>query len=248
MCKLLLDVFCLLAISVAVVASRGFFTWPAPTRTPLPCKSILLGLAIFACSHIVTQILGYGTLALVFFTGCLLVLPRSWSASILYSGNKPLTHFWRAIGSGIRMGVITIPVTQLLGLGIQGVLIHFLSAERLQTQALVRELQEGPINFHLLLCLGVLIPIVEELFFRGIVQTVLKNHIPRGYALLCASLIFTLAHVEPSLGGLIYLNMLFIFSLAAGFIYEKERNITAPITLHITFNLFQCVMLLHAKA
>ena len=74
-------------------------------------------------------------------------------------------------------------------------------------------------------------PIVEELIFRGLMYMRLKRMFGTGVAAFVTGLIFGLYHGNVSQG--IYA---FIFSYAAIFVYEKYKNIAAPIIMHMVAN------------
>jgi len=81
-------------------------------------------------------------------------------------------------------------------------------------------------------------PILEELVFRGFMQTYLKSKIGFWKALFCTSLIFALFHLSPSqgIGNFTLVFSLFTLALYLGFLYEKRKSLIAPIALHMTFN------------
>lgn len=76
-------------------------------------------------------------------------------------------------------------------------------------------------------------PIAEELFFRGIIQSFLKQYLgSRWRSLLLASLIFGMAHyVQPQV-----VLPLAALGLILGYLYERRGSLAAPIILHILFN------------
>lgn len=136
----------------------------------------------------------------------------------------------------------------MIGMLLNNILTLFIPEEFLKVQTVTMEVQESLIptslNLHFLLTVLVIMPIVEEIFFRGFLQTFLKDKLGRVSALIYVSIIFALTHVEASYGSLIFIPILFLFSLGAGFIYEKERSILSPIVCHVLFNSGSTVMLL----
>ncbi len=74
-------------------------------------------------------------------------------------------------------------------------------------------------------------PIVEELIFRGLMYIRLKRMFGSGIAAFVTGLIFGVYHWNLAQG--IYA---FLFSYATIFIYEKYKNIYAPIIMHIAAN------------
>ncbi|MCI9435486.1 MAG: CPBP family intramembrane metalloprotease [Bacilli bacterium] len=91
-----------------------------------------------------------------------------------------------------------------------------------------------------IICTGVLGPILEELLFRGIVFNRLKKFSKQMKSILLASFIFALFHANP-------IQMLYAFCLSfiLIYVYEKYKNIKAPIIVHIasnTINFFACML------
>ena len=74
-------------------------------------------------------------------------------------------------------------------------------------------------------------PIVEELIFRGLMYIRLKRMFGVGVASVVTGIMFGLIHGNVSQG--IYA---FLFSFAAIFVYEKFKNIAAPIIFHMAAN------------
>ena len=76
-------------------------------------------------------------------------------------------------------------------------------------------------------------PLVEEFFFRGLLQSALLNLTKsRAGAIVLTALLFALVHL-PQIQVLL---PLFVFSLALGYAYERSGSLTAPIIAHVAFN------------
>ncbi|MFQ5730305.1 MAG: lysostaphin resistance A-like protein [Waddliaceae bacterium] len=82
------------------------------------------------------------------------------------------------------------------------------------------------------------VPIVEELLFRGCLQTWLRGHFSRNGSIFLSSLVFALFHFAYSQGisNMVFVVGLFALSCFLGFIYERQRSLWAPIGLHSFFN------------
>lgn len=94
-----------------------------------------------------------------------------------------------------------------------------------------------------IICTGILGPILEELLFRGIVFNKLKTFNKQMRSILLVTIIFALFHTN-------LVQMLYAFCL--GFIliyvYEKYKNIMAPILVHIAsniMNIFTCMLIIN---
>ena len=89
------------------------------------------------------------------------------------------------------------------------------------------------------------VPIIEELLFRGFLQTWLRQKLSLVPAIVLTSLIFSSFHYSSSQGldNIELLSSLFILSCFLGFLYEKQQSIIAPIGLHMTFNAISVLMI-----
>lgn len=81
-------------------------------------------------------------------------------------------------------------------------------------------------------CVVVLIPIFEEIFFRGLVFNELRKNISLLLSIVIQALIFALAHGNVKQG--VYTFLLGVITAAA---YTWTKSIWSNIAIHITFNL-----------
>jgi len=81
---------------------------------------------------------------------------------------------------------------------------------------------------------GVLLaPITEEIFFRGLIQSMVRRYTRRPWAsILVASMLFTLVHIPH------WQNMpaLLVLSIVLGYNYERSGRLLGPIVTHALFN------------
>lgn len=76
-------------------------------------------------------------------------------------------------------------------------------------------------------------PIVEEVTFRGFMYGQLKGGMPMFAAMLISSWVFGMVH-----GDLIWFMYAFLLGIVLTYIGEKCGALTAPIIVHMAFNLF----------
>lgn len=97
-----------------------------------------------------------------------------------------------------------------------------------------------------ILAVVTIVPLTEELLFRGFLQTWLRGRIGRRWAIILTSLLFALFHFSVSQGmtNVELLCALFVLSCFLGFIYERQRSILAPISLHACFNAISIFLIL----
>lgn len=94
----------------------------------------------------------------------------------------------------------------------------------------------------LFLCFSFLIvlvvPAIEEMLFRGFLQTWLKQKLGRSKAIALASFVFACFHISPEQGlyNIQFFSALFLLSCFLGFVYERQQSLWASIALHATFN------------
>ena len=108
----------------------------------------------------------------------------------------------------------------------------------------------NPIYFILaMITIVILAPILEEFFFRGILQNFFKKFLNRWISIIFTSLVFAFVHYSYSqkLANITIVGSIFIFSLFLGFIYEKQKSLISPIFLHATFNAINVLNLLFLK-
>ena len=79
----------------------------------------------------------------------------------------------------------------------------------------------------------VLAPLTEEVFFRGLLQSMIRRWSPSPWvAIVAASVLFTAFHVNQPQA----LPSLFALSVALGYNYERTGRLYAPILIHAVFN------------
>jgi membrane protease YdiL (CAAX protease family) len=77
-----------------------------------------------------------------------------------------------------------------------------------------------------------IVPLFEELFFRGFVQTTIRSFVHRPWvAVIAASLIFVAFHAD-----LAHWPALLILGLCMGYAYEKSGSLFRAIFIHAMFN------------
>ena len=117
---------------------------------------------------------------------------------------------------------------------------HFGPPEEQVAVKLLKQSSEEPLLLLPMLFSVIFIaPWMEELLFRGFLQSWLKQSFGRFSAILLSALLFALFHyaAEQRYENAPILSSMLILGCFLGFLKEKERSLWAPIGLHVTFNL-----------
>jgi hypothetical protein len=80
--------------------------------------------------------------------------------------------------------------------------------------------------------LGILVPVMEEYLFRGLLYRRLKGCLPVGAAILLGSAIFALYH-----GNMVQILFAFPMGLVILLCYEKWQKMAVPILFHMAVNM-----------
>jgi len=171
---------------------------------------------------------------LLFFIGFLRVRRVRWSDAFGIKNNRR-----HAVLAGIALACIFLPVAE----GLQWGSFHLMTSLRLepQEQEAVRALRVTNTwtnRFVLGLLALFLAPVVEEIFFRGMLYPAIKQSgFPR-VAIWGVSLLFALLHFN-----LVSFVPLFFLAILLTLLYEHTDNLLAPIAAHALFNALNFGML-----
>jgi membrane protease YdiL (CAAX protease family) len=89
---------------------------------------------------------------------------------------------------------------------------------------------------------GFVIPLLEEIIFRGIFYQGLKSRLPVTVAILLSSSVFALFHLQPEA-----LIPIFVLSMIITYSYEKTESILTPIAIHSLNNFIGIVIIIFFK-
>lgn len=88
-----------------------------------------------------------------------------------------------------------------------------------------------------IICIGIIIPVMEELIFRGLIYKRFRENASAMRSIIYSALLFGLYH-----GNMVQ----FIYGVLAGvllaYLYEKFGSLKAPVLAHIVINIVSCVM------
>ncbi len=138
-----------------------------------------------------------------------------------------------AFGKYILIVGVSIPAA----LGINNILLLSNLSEMSQSYQRASELLYTPSLSVQILCLGMIIPIMEELLFRGLIFKRLRESMPMVSAVIYSALFFGLYH-----GNLVQMIYGTICGLLLAYTYEKFGSLKAPILMHMIMNIVACVV------
>jgi membrane protease YdiL (CAAX protease family) len=224
--------------ATAAAAAAGLGRPPAPAKTgdDLPTAVAMQAADAFA------KLLAI-SLAILLVRRLLVGGLRGWGLSF--------RRLLPGIAAGAAGYLVVIPLVYISSVGVNDLLQRFLHRS-MTPHATLAALASHPsllLKIALIFFAGVSAPILEELFFRGLLQTALIEQgwgfVPREVpdisyrpspahrwgAILITSLVFAAVHASLEQG-----LVLFVLSLGLGYLYERTGNLWAPITLHFLFN------------
>lgn len=157
-------------------------------------------------------------------------------------GIRPFRWQWQWLLLGVGVAVLLLPGRALLGL-----LVQLLLAGNLDSVQARGDLIMGggftPAEFGLtLLGVGILVPIAEELYFRGLLHSWFMQKVSRFWLrILLSGAIFALGHADSV--GVVAAS--FVIGVVNPIFYERTRSLAVPIIIHVTTN-STAVLLLYA--
>ncbi len=90
-----------------------------------------------------------------------------------------------------------------------------------------------PFYFALTIAFALANGIMEELMFRGLLQSVLARSFPIRFAVIFQALLFGIIHYNGTPSGAVGITLAFIFGLALGWLTARSNSILPAIVIHI---------------
>lgn len=88
-----------------------------------------------------------------------------------------------------------------------------------------------------IICVGIIIPIMEELIFRGLIYKRVREDAPMKYAMIYSAAFFGLYH-----GNLVQIIYGTLSGLLLAYLYEKFDSLAAPLLAHMAMNVVVCMV------
>lgn len=188
----------------------------------VPRKSLLLYSTL-------GQTVAMHAIAVAFILSAMRARQLSWRGAFGLHRTDALRHV--RLGMALYIGII--PIGAFYTLLYAGLLQRL--GFSLESQPVLRLLTDPDVPLWPQVCLGVMAvvsaPIVEELFFRGILLPVAARRFGPMPAVYLVSLFFAVVHGHPA-----SMATLFILAVALSLAYLYSGSIAVPIVLHALFN------------
>jgi membrane protease YdiL (CAAX protease family) len=154
------------------------------------------------------------------------------------------TRNWKCdVKTGLKYYLIVLPAIIASGFIVDSVLRAF-GIEPKQQDILNNLLNEDSLGvLAFMVFFGMLAaPIVEELLFRGFLQSAVRTTCDKLQTILISGFIFALIHWNAH----VFLQI-FVLGLMLAYLFEKTGSLVAPITVHICHNTFTLAFLISYK-
>ncbi len=150
-------------------------------------------------------------------------------------GLRPLRWRWQWLLIGTGVAILLLPGRAVLGLLVQMLVEGNLDSLQARSDLIMGgALEFSWIGFFsTLIGAGILVPISEELYFRGLLHTWFWGKMERVWLRVLASgAIFALAHAD----SISVVAASFVIGLVNAYAYERTRSLFISIIIHLTTN------------
>lgn len=148
-------------------------------------------------------------------------------------GLWPIRWNWLWLLIAIGLSVVFIPLRMMIGVAVQYLVEGNLQSLEARSQLLLADSGFSWLNFAVtLIGAGLLVPMGEEMFFRGALYTWFRRRFPIWAAVLISSTLFALGHADSA--GVVASS--FILGVLCAYAFEFTRSIWASYTLHALTN------------
>ena len=185
------------------------------------------------------SLVAYG-LNLFFFAGGAFVL-AIWPGKLTWDelGIAPPRWRWLWLLLAVGLTLVLLPLRGLIGLVVQQWLGGGMEGMQERLSLLVGSELSWARFFVTLLGAGVLAPVAEELFFRGLVYTAFRQRLGIAAAATVSALVFAVGHIDAL--GVVAAS--FIIGIVLALVYEYTRSLWVAIAIHVFNNSLATVLL-----
>lgn len=148
-------------------------------------------------------------------------------------GFWPIKWNWRWLPLALGLTVAFLPLRALLGVLVQLALEGNMDSLEGRTNILTAGGESSLAGFLItLIGAGILVPIAEELYFRGLIHRWFQPRLAFWPRVLVSSILFALAHFD-SVGVVASSYVMGVVNAVA---YEKSKSLWLPILIHMSTN------------
>lgn len=262
--------FILAGLATNIAFRRNYFTFPIKTTPPalislqdtvqvftlfIFSQFILIPLILFKIVALEkekimsnTELLGWLNLLAILIVGSVLGIFfffKRKKMKPLFTSNHPSFD----IGLGIASWLVAFPSAMFISQILVFILTDLFGFTLVDQTAVinVKESLKYPALFSAsMFAVTLIVPVLEEIIFRGYLQTSLTKYVGAFRAIVLSSALFASFHFAANQGinNFNIVGTLFILSLFLGFLRERQGNLLPSIALHATFNGLSLLMLL----
>lgn len=196
-------------------------------------------------------VIATSALGIIFYTWLISPLKRHviwWNSLVPKTMKESIRNFLFGAGSWALAYPLIITLSQIIGL-----ISYIFGPPPHIDQVAVKQLKnifDHPLLFTctalVIICL---VPIAEEILFRGFLQRWLVKNLGRLMGIILTAALFAVFHfsLTQKWENIELILSLFILACLLGFIYERQGVLWAPIGLHVTFNAISVFMIIWEK-
>jgi len=165
--------------------------------------------------------------------------PQHWR--LLFGSRAPR---WADVGVGVGAALVGLVGVTLI------VVLLTLGGQPPQVQAELRDAMDNRSTLPLIALATILVvPIAEELLYRGVLFQALRTRLGRWPAMGLSGFIFGLLHVQwdSVAGTLLLLAAFYPFGMWLAWLLERRRTLLVPIVCHATYNGLNLLLFLNGK-
>jgi membrane protease YdiL (CAAX protease family) len=172
----------------------------------------------------------------------LLILPIGWWIGRRKPANYGLTLSGKTWFGLLFAGLVLFAFAELPGQVLNLANTYFPMGEQAAWRETIFRMNWNSLEFWALMAVGSygLIPLVEELFYRGYCQSRLEEGLGAPAAILATACLFTFSHSQYLIFNaynVVMLLALLFSAIAWGFIYYRTRSLLPTIAAHVLINL-----------
>lgn len=159
-------------------------------------------------------------------------------------GISPPIWEWKYLGIAVGLVLFITPIRAVIGIAVQMLLEGNLDSVLARGELLGAGGFTLPNFIITLVGVGILAPISEELYFRGLLHNWFRQRMNMNSAVVFSSALFGIAHMD-SLGVLV---ASFIMGVVIAIAYEKTKTLWMAIAIHVITNSIAVLLLFLAQA